>query len=81
MAHLYILKNNAGKYYVGITETEVAKRLTRHNKGDVISTKVGRPWSMVHTEFFVSMLEARKREKQIKSWKGGNALKKLLGKK
>ena len=78
MAFLYILKNIDNKYYVGITETMVKDRLMRHNKGDVKSTKLDKPWHIIYVENFISMVEARKREKQIKSWKGGNAFKKLI---
>lgn len=78
MAHLYILKNDKNKYYVGITELEISVRLSRHNKGGVKSTKTGTPWNIIHIEKFNSMGEAREREKRIKSWKGGNAFKKLI---
>lgn len=80
MVHLYILKNGRNKYYTGITELDVSSRLNRHNKGDVKSIKIDRPWQIVHIENFISMIKARKREKQIKSWKGGNAFKKLFTK-
>ena len=78
MAFLYIIKNEHNKYYVGITELPVLERLQRHNKGDVRSTKSGKPWKIVHTESYVNMREARAREKQVKSWKGGNMFKKLV---
>ena len=78
MAHLYILKNNYNKYYIGITEIGVAGRLKRHNNGDVKSTKTNSPWYVIRVENFASMSEARKGEKQIKSWKNGNAFKKLI---
>ena len=78
MAYLYILKNSGNKYYTGITEVEVEDRLMRHNKGDVKSTKLSKPWHVVYVENFTSMAKAREREKQIKSWKGGNAFKKLI---
>ncbi len=78
MAHLYILKNKDNKYYIDITEVGILKRLSRHNRGDVKSTKAGKPWEIIYSENFSSMEEARKREKQIKSWKNGNALKKLI---
>ncbi len=78
MAHLYILKNTQDRHYVGITETEVLERLERHNRGYVKSTKFYKPWSVIYTEYFSSMSEARIREKQIKSWKGGSAFKKLI---
>lgn len=57
-----------------------AVRLDRHNKGDVYSTKFGRPWYIIRLEEFKGYKEARKREKQIKSWHGGNAFKEFLNK-
>ena len=35
---------------------------------------------MVLSEKFANLRKAREREKQIKSWKGGNAFKKLVSK-
>ncbi len=78
MAYLYILKNSKGKYYVGITVLDPKDRLTRHNKGDVYSTKFGRPWKIVYSEKILNLKLARGKEKKIKSWKGGNAFKKFL---
>lgn len=78
MAYVYILRNQKGVHYVGITALASLKRLDRHNRGDVFSTRWGRPWELVHSEHFVTLDQARAREKQIKSWKGGNALRKLL---
>ena|SRR3989344_2303670 len=78
MTSLYILKNSVGKYYVGITELEIKERLARHNKGDVKSTRHGKPWHIVYTEGYKDMKEGRIREKQIKSWHGGEAFKKLV---
>ena len=80
MPYLYILKNEFNNYYTGITKLDPKERLSRHNKGYVRSTKRGRPWIIIHTETFSTLREARRREKQIKSWKSGNALKKLLSK-
>ena len=80
VVHLYILKNKVGRNYIGITGLDVVERLKRHNKGDIFSTKTGRPWAIIHTEDFNNFKEARVREKQIKNWKNGNALKKLLRK-
>ena len=36
------------------------------------------PWKIVYTETFKTKSEAYKRELQIKSYKGGNAFKKLI---
>ncbi len=78
MCYLYILQNNKDKYYTGITELLSETRLLRHNKGNVYSTKFGRPWRLIYTEEYKSMAKAREREKQIKSWHGGNAFKKFI---
>ena len=75
---LYILQNRNSKYYIGITKLSVDARLARHNKGDVYATRFGRPWKIVCTEEFDSYVEARVREKQIKSWHGGNAFRKFV---
>ena len=80
MGYAYILKNKIGKYYIGITALTPEERLIRHNKGDIYSTKFGKPWKIIHVEIFKKIQEARSREKEIKSWKGGNAFKKLISK-
>ena len=80
MSFVYILKNNKEKYYIGITNLLVEERLQRHNKGDVKSTKLSRPWKICYIEEFDSLEKARAREKQIKSWHSGNAFKKLIHK-
>ena len=78
MAYVYILENSDGRHYIGITGLDPAARLTRHNMGHVSSTKNYRPWHIIHTAELQSLQEARDREKQIKSWKGGQAFKKLI---
>ena len=73
---LQSLKNHS--YYTGQTKN-IEKRLERHNKGEFISTRRGAPYKVVHKEHYLTRGEAMRREKQIKSYKGGNAFKKLLG--
>jgi len=77
MFYTYILKNDEGKHYVGHTNS-LEDRLKRHNCGQVRSTKNKGTWKIIHTESFPSKKEAYKRERQIKSFKGGKAFKKLL---
>ncbi len=67
-----------GRYYTGITALEPEKRLQRHNKGDVYSTRFEKPWTLIYIEKFDSLAKARAFEKRIKSWKSGNAFKKFL---
>ncbi|MFA4937142.1 MAG: GIY-YIG nuclease family protein [Patescibacteria group bacterium] len=74
----YILQSQTNqKYYIGHTEN-LEQRLSRHNKGLVRSTKSGIPWRVIYIEKFNSKSEAYKRELQIKSYKGGEAFKKLI---
>ena len=76
--YLYILQSlKDHKYYIGET-TDVDRRLIFHNSGRQRSTRHRIPFKLVLTETFETRKEALKREKQIKSWKGGEALKKLI---
>jgi len=78
MYFVYILRSlKSEKYYIGYT-SDLEKRLTYHNTGKNISTKNGAPWSLVYSEKFTDKASAWKREHQIKSFKSGNAFKKLL---
>ncbi|MBI2278984.1 MAG: GIY-YIG nuclease family protein [Candidatus Brennerbacteria bacterium] len=70
------LKNQ--RYYVGSTEG-IKKRLAKHNRGEVKSTKVHRPWKVVYTESFPTRQEARRRELRVKSWKKREAIERLIG--
>ena len=68
-----ILSIREGKY-----DPNLGKRLDYHNKGKVKSTKAYRPWKIIYVEEFENKREAYGREMQIKSYKGGNAFKKLI---
>ncbi len=78
MAHCYVLENKDKRHYIGITNLEPEKRLEKHNKGDIYSTKSGSPWKIIYSRCFKTIEEARSLEKKIKSWKGGNTFKKFL---
>lgn len=74
----YILQSDkTGKYYIGSTENLDA-RIKRHNEGRNKSTKSDRPWRIVYKETFPVKQDAYRREMEIKSYKGGNAFKKLV---
>ena len=77
--NLYILENNRGKHYIGITRLDSRQRLLRHNRGEVYSTKFGVPWYLVYFQENKDYKEARQKEKQFKSWHGGGTLKRFLG--
>lgn len=78
MYFVYVLQSEtSGKYYVGMTD-DVNRRLVEHNSGKTTSTRKCRPWKVVHTESFDDRQSAWKRERQIKSYKGGEAFKRLV---
>ncbi len=78
MYFVYILKSlKDQKYYIGST-TGIASRLAYHNAGKQRSTKNRKPFILIYTEEYPSKSEAEKRERQIKSYKGGIAFKKLI---
>ena len=80
MYKVYILKSlKNSRYYVGHSE-DITNRLKRHNKGLIRSTRNGRPWELVYFEDYPTKQTAYKRELQIKSYRGGEALKRLLKK-
>ena len=75
---VYILQSQKdGRYYIGST-SNVSARLVFHNNGLQRSTKSRVPFVLVYSETFSNKQDALKREKQIKSFKGGNAFKRLL---
>jgi putative endonuclease len=78
MHKVYILKSLIkDRYYIGHSGN-LEKRLIRHNKGLVKSTKAFKPWKIVYIEDKENKNEAYKRELQIKSYKRGEAFKKLI---
>lgn len=66
------------KYYIGST-SDLVKRLEKHAVGLTSFTKNKGPFIVVYTETFETRSEAVRRELQIKSYKGGNAFKQLIG--
>ena len=78
MHFVYILQSLRDKnYYIGHAE-DLKIRLKRHNSGRVRSTKSRLPWQLIYQEQYQTKQEAYRRELQIKSYKGGEAFKKLI---
>ena len=78
MQYVYILKSSKDqRYYIGCTK-DLIRRFTEHNKGQNESTKNGCPWELVCYRLFNSQAQAYIEEKRIKSFKGGNAFKKII---
>ena len=75
---VYVLRSLKDKnLYVGMTE-DILERLTRHEKGKVPSTRNRRPLVLLHTEEYPDRVQARKREKYLKSGPGHRELSQLL---
>ena len=58
--------------------SDLKKRLEKHNKGLVQSTKPFLPWKVVFYEAFADKADAKRREKYLKTTKGRKALKLML---
>lgn len=77
MHTVYAIRSRAKPYiYVGMT-TDLDRRLKEHNDGKSRTTRPYRPFKPIHTEVFSTRLEARAREKQLKSGYGKEFLKQL----
>ena len=79
MFWIYILKSNKDSgYYIGQTK-DIEKRIEMHNKGLIRSTKSRIPFTLLKTESFITRGETRVRENYLKSLKGGNEFRKVIG--
>jgi putative endonuclease len=80
MAYLYILQSRStGRYYVGSTN-DLNRRLSEHNRAHSLATRGRGPWILVRRESFPTLLEARRRELEIKKWKSSKAIASLIDK-
>ncbi len=78
MYSVYVIKSEKnGKHYIGYT-SNLDRRLKDHNLGKNISTKNNIPWVVIYNEKFEDKKSAWLRERQIKSYKHGEAFKKLI---
>ena len=78
MYYVYILLNETKtRTYTGVAD-DVEKRLSEHNASRVKSSSPHRPYKVIHTEAFVTMSEARRREKFYKSTTGRRRIKEMF---
>jgi len=78
MFYVYIMRSKKdSSYYIGYT-SNLQERIKRHNQGRSKYTKSKVPWDLIYYEEIQTKREAMKREKLIKSYKGGEAFRKLL---
>jgi len=67
--YTYILENQRGYQYVGLTEN-LEDRLQRHNNGEVSSTAKYKPWNIIGYTAFLTRKQAADFEKYLKSGSG-----------
>jgi putative endonuclease len=68
MYQVYLLKSlKKDIFYIGYTN-DINRRLCEHNSGLTGYTKKYIPWILVYYESFVSLNDAKKREKSLKSF-------------
>jgi len=75
---VYVLQSSRDyNYYIGFT-SDLERRLADHNAGKTRSLRARRPLRVILVEEFSRKSAAKKRERQIKSYKGGKAFRRLL---
>ena len=75
MFFVYAIKSSIRNYiYVGLTN-DFERRFNEHNSGQNRTTKAYRPFKLVVLEKFSTRIEARKREKFLKTGSGKEFLK------
>ena len=78
MGIVYILfSKKLNKYYVG-SSSDIDRRITEHNSGKSKFTSRGMPWRLMYTEVFLTLIEAKKRELQIKKRKSRIYIEELI---
>lgn len=78
MYDVYILQSEQdGKFYTGYAR-DVERRLWRHNRGLVTSTRRRRPFKLVYSEVCENLSAARARERQLKKGKSSTQKRRLI---
>ncbi|MDP3956691.1 MAG: GIY-YIG nuclease family protein [bacterium] len=77
MAFVYILKDDAGRFYVGST-ANLQKRLLRHRQGSTHTTKRMKNPHLVFSQKYESLEIARRIERKIKKLKRRDYIEKMV---
>jgi putative endonuclease len=78
MFSVYVLQSKTNRrFYTGST-ANLAGRLEEHNSGLSSSTKNGVPWELIHHEEYPTRAEAMRRERELKTGKGRDELRRLF---
>ncbi|QQR50156.1 GIY-YIG nuclease family protein [Candidatus Nomurabacteria bacterium] len=78
MHYVYILQSKKDRdLYTGCTK-DLKERMNLHNAGKVPSTKLRRPFMLIHYEAFINKTDTFAREQWLKTGWGRNHLRKVL---
>ena len=78
MPFLYILKSmTTGNFYIG-TAVDSDARFSDHVRGQSPYTRGRGPWTRIYQEEYPTLAEARRRERQHKSWKSHRSIQELI---
>jgi putative endonuclease len=78
VAFVYVLRSrSSGRFYIGST-TDLQRRLAEHARGHSPSTRDRGPWELVYQEEYAELAQARRRERQMKSWKSHRLIQQLI---
>ena len=66
MIYTYLLRSERwGTFYTGISKNPMI-RVVEHNRGNLKTTRAGRPWRLVYVKSHANYTEARRHEKWLK---------------
>jgi putative endonuclease len=75
---VYILKSQStAKFYIG-SALHLEARLAEHERGHSPYTRDRGPWALAYSEDYATLPEARRRERQMKSWKSSRSVQELI---
>ena len=78
MGFVYILRSDStGRFYVGSTD-HLERRISEHLRGKNLATRNRGPWRLAYREKFDTLLDARRRELEIKRWKSARLIHVLI---
>jgi putative endonuclease len=79
MGVVHILQSETtARYYVGSTDN-LDRRISEHQRGHTPSTRGRGTWRLVYQGRFDTLIDARRREMEIKRWKSAKMILALIG--
>ena len=77
MFYVYVLESLDSDLYTGYTK-DLRKRVKEHNQGLNFSTKRYGPWKLIYYEASLNEVDAKRRERYLKTTQGRRLLKRRL---